>query len=85
MSDENIIQSLRASKHFYRDEAHKAREQRNEALDRAEKSEAKNKKFERYISFMVVSCPECGYERSSYSTPPSFNCSQCGCELEGES
>jgi ribosomal protein S27E len=55
------------------------------AIERADKAEAKNKKFERYISFMVVSCPECGYERSSYSTPPSFNCSQCGCELEGES
>jgi hypothetical protein len=46
VSDENIIQSLRASKHYYRDEAHKAREQRNEATERAEKAEAKLRRIE---------------------------------------
>ena len=78
-----IYQRKEGKKHF--DLWVEAKEKIKELESKIEKAEAKNKKFERYISFMVVSCPECGYERSSYSTPPSFNCSQCGCELEGES
>ena len=45
----NAIKSLEATKNYYRNEAHKAREQRNEVLDRAEKAEARAKELESKI------------------------------------